>query len=257
MTKNAIQIRNISKQYRIPEVKQSYVSLRESIMNFLTFKKNNYNDFWALKDINFDIKKGDSFAIMGKNGAGKSTLLKLISRVTIPTEGEIKIQGTIASLLEVGVGFHPELTGRENIYLNGSMLGMKKIEISNKIQSIIDFSEINEFIDMQVKHYSTGMYMRLAFSIAIHVDSDILIVDEALSVGDIDFQTKCIEKIKSYSLNPNKTVLFVSHDVSILSKLCNKGAVFKNGQLVKSGSIQECMLAYTDFTRDKLYESSG
>lgn len=189
--------------------------------------------FWALKDLNFEIKKGDRVGIIGHNGAGKSTLLKLLSQITSPTEGCIKINGKIASLLEVGTGFHPELTGRENIYMNGAILGMTHDEIDKKVNSIIEFSEIGEHIDTPVKRYSSGMYVRLAFAVAAHLDSDILIADEVLAVGDAAFQKKALGKMNELSTGEGRTVLFVSHNMAQVKNLCNKGIVLEKGTVVR------------------------
>ena len=189
--------------------------------------------FWALKDLNFEIKKGDRVGIIGHNGAGKSTLLKLLSQITSPTEGSIKINGKIASLLEVGTGFHPEMTGRENIYMNGAILGMKHDEIDKKVKDIIEFSEIGEHIDTPVKRYSSGMYVRLAFAVAAHLDSDILIADEVLAVGDAAFQKKALGKMNELSSGEGRTVLFVSHNMAQVKNLCNKGIVLEKGRVVR------------------------
>ncbi|MEE3410087.1 MAG: ABC transporter ATP-binding protein [Treponema sp.] len=192
--------------------------------------------FWALKDLNFEIKKGDRVGIIGHNGAGKSTLLKLLSQITAPTEGSIKINGKIASLLEVGTGFHPEMTGRENIYMNGAILGMSHDEIDKKVNDIIEFSEIGEHIDTPVKRYSSGMYVRLAFAVAAHLDSDILIADEVLAVGDAAFQKKALGKMNELSSGEGRTVLFVSHNMAQVKNLCNKGIVLKNGTIVRQNN---------------------
>ena len=194
---------------------------------------------WSLKDVNFAINKGDAIGIIGRNGAGKSTLLKILSRVTTPTSGCIKIKGRIASLLEVGTGFHPELTGRENIFLNGAILGMRKKEITSKLEEIIEFSGVSRFIDTPVKRYSSGMYVRLAFAVAAHLDSDILIVDEVLAVGDAEFQTKCLGKMKDISGNNGRTVLFVSHNMGAVQQLCTTSLVISNGQTAFRGSANE------------------
>ncbi|MES3016286.1 MAG: ABC transporter ATP-binding protein [Bacteroidota bacterium] len=191
---------------------------------------------WSLKDINFDIKQGDTVGIIGKNGAGKSTLLKLLSQITSPTSGSIRIRGRIASLLEVGTGFHPELSGRENIYLNGAILGMSKAEINSKFDEIVSFSGVEKYIDTPVKRYSSGMYVRLAFAVAAHLESDVLIVDEVLAVGDIDFQKKCLGKMDDISKGEGRTILFVSHNLPMLSSLCKTGIVLKNGKLTYEGS---------------------
>ncbi|MCQ2577030.1 MAG: ABC transporter ATP-binding protein [Treponema sp.] len=201
--------------------------------------------FWALKDLNFEIKQGDRVGIIGKNGAGKSTLLKVLSRVTAPTEGDVKIKGRIASLLEVGTGFHPELTGRENIYLNGAILGMKRREVDRKIDEIIAFSEIEKHIDTPVKRYSSGMYVRLAFAVAAHLDSEILIADEVLAVGDAAFQKKALGKMNELSTGQGRTVLFVSHQMNAVKNLCNKGIVMEKGTLVRQDdNIQDSINWY-------------
>jgi lipopolysaccharide transport system ATP-binding protein len=207
-------------------------------------KKGNSNIVWTLKDINFEINKGDAVGIIGKNGAGKSTLLKLLSRVTSPTSGEIKLKGRIASLLEVGTGFHPELSGRENIYLNGAILGMRKKEITRKLDEIIDFSGVERYVDTPVKRYSSGMYVRLAFAVAAHLESEILIVDEVLAVGDAEFQKKCLSKMGDISKGDGRTVLFVSHNMAAVQNLCNKGIVLDNGQIVFQGASDKSIQEY-------------
>ena len=200
--------------------------------------------FWALKDLNFEIKKGDRVGIIGHNGAGKSTLLKLLSQITSPTEGNIKINGKIASLLEVGTGFHPEMTGRENIYMNGAILGMTHDEIDKKVNDIIEFSEIGEHIDTPVKRYSSGMYVRLAFAVAAHLDSDILIADEVLAVGDAAFQKKALGKMNELSTGEGRTVLFVSHNMAQIKNLCNKGIVLEKGRVVQQDDDIEKSINY-------------
>lgn len=200
--------------------------------------------FWALKDLNFEIKKGDRVGIIGHNGAGKSTLLKLLSQITSPTEGSIKINGKIASLLEVGTGFHPEMTGRENIYMNGAILGMTHEEIDKKVNDIIEFSEIGEHIDTPVKRYSSGMYVRLAFAVAAHLDSDILIADEVLAVGDAAFQKKALGKMNELSSGQGRTVLFVSHNMAQIKALCNKGIVLEKGSVVRQDNNIDKSIEY-------------
>jgi lipopolysaccharide transport system ATP-binding protein len=200
---------------------------------------------WSLKDINFEINQGEAVGIIGKNGAGKSTLLKLLSRVTGPTTGEIKVKGRIASLLEVGTGFHPELTGKENIYLNGAILGMRKKEITRKLDEIIDFSGVERYIDTPVKRYSSGMYVRLAFAVAAHLESEILIVDEVLAVGDAEFQKKCLGKMGDISKGQGRTVLFVSHNMASVKNICSKGIVLENGQFAFSGNSDAAVDFYT------------
>lgn len=207
----AISVENLSKKFLIGKVKST--SLRESLMNlFNLVEKTNQQDFWALKDINFEIEKGEAVGIIGRNGAGKSTLLKVLSRITYPTQGRITIDGRVSSLLEVGTGFHPELTGKENIFLNGTILGMSRKEIKSKYDEIVAFSGIEKFINTPVKHYSSGMYVRLAFSVAAHLEPEILIIDEVLAVGDAEFQKKCLGKMGEVA-GKGRTVLFVSHNL--------------------------------------------
>jgi lipopolysaccharide transport system ATP-binding protein len=201
--------------------------------------------FWALRDVSFEVKKGERLGIVGRNGAGKSTLLKILSQITAPTTGSVKIKGHIASLLEVGTGFHPELTGRENVYLNGAILGMNKAEIDKKFDEIVTFSEIeSEFIDTPVKRYSSGMYVRLAFAVAAHLDSEILIADEVLAVGDVRFQQKCLGLMRDVSENQGRTVLFVSHAIGALQQLCNKGVLLEHGKVASIGDIDDVVADY-------------
>jgi lipopolysaccharide transport system ATP-binding protein len=199
---------------------------------------------WALRDINFEVQKGEVLGIIGRNGAGKSTLLKILSSTTSPTLGEIRIKGKIASLLEVGTGFHPDLTGRDNIYLNGAILGMTKREITSKFDEIVQFSGVEKYIDTPVKRYSSGMYVRLAFGVAAHLEPDILIVDEVLAVGDAEFQKKCLGKMKEVSVNEGRTVLFVSHQMGAISQLCTNGIVLKNGTIAMIGPIKDAINEY-------------
>jgi len=199
---------------------------------------------WSLKDLNFEIEKGDAVGIIGRNGAGKSTLLKILSRVTSPTTGSVKINGRIASLLEVGTGFHPELTGRENIYLNGAILGMRKLEIKNKFDAIVEFAGVERYVDTPVKRYSSGMYVRLAFAVAAHLESEILIIDEVLAVGDAEFQKKCLGKMGDISKGEGRTVLFVSHNLGSVNQLCKKGIVLDKGQLVFNGESNTAIAYY-------------
>jgi lipopolysaccharide transport system ATP-binding protein len=203
---------------------------------------------WSLKDINFEIEQGDAVGIIGKNGAGKSTLLKLLSRVTATTTGSVKVKGRVASLLEVGTGFHPELTGRENIYLNGAILGMRKKEITRKLDEIIDFSGVERYIDTPVKRYSSGMYVRLAFAVAAHLESEILIVDEVLAVGDAEFQKKCLGKMGEVSKGEGRTVLFVSHNMAAVKNLCSNGIILNNGQILAEGYIDKIVNVYLNNT---------
>lgn len=199
---------------------------------------------WSLKDINFEVEQGSAVGIIGRNGAGKSTLLKLLSQVTSPTTGTLKIKGRIASLLEVGTGFHPELSGRENIFLNGAILGMRKHEITSKFDEIVDFSGVERYIDTPVKRYSSGMYVRLAFAVAAHLESEILIVDEVLAVGDAEFQKKCLGKMGEVSKGEGRTVLFVSHNMNSVKALCNEGILLENGKVAYSGSVNETLNRY-------------
>ena len=202
------------------------------------------SDFWALRDVSFDVQPGEVIGVIGRNGAGKSTLLKILSRITEPTSGEARIRGRVASLLEVGTGFHPELTGRENVFLNGAILGMSKAEIRNKFDEIVAFAEIEKFIDTPVKRYSSGMYVRLAFAVAAHLEPEILIVDEVLAVGDASFQKKCLGKMKEVSGQGGRTVLFVSHNMTAVQSLCTRGILMKNGQTEFIGGTEECVHQY-------------
>ena len=260
----AIKVENLSKAYQIGQIGTGTISRdverwwmtrvmgREDpflklgeINNRAT--KGESNVVWSLKDIDFEIEQGDAIGIIGRNGAGKSTLLKLISRVTAPTTGSIKIRGRVASLLEVGTGFHPELSGRENIYLNGSILGMRKSEIDRKFDEIVDFSGVERYIDTPVKRYSSGMSVRLAFAVAAHLESEILIVDEVLAVGDAEFQKKCLGKMEEVGLREGRTVLFVSHNMSAVQELCRTGIQINNGQIVFQGPVAACVAKYHSF----------
>lgn len=205
-------------------------------------------EFWALKDVSLEIEQGEVVGIIGRNGAGKSTLLKLLSRITVPTEGRIRTDGRIASLLEVGTGFHQELTGRENIYLNGAILGMTRAEITRRFDEIVAFSEIEEFLDTPVKRYSSGMYVRLAFSVAAHLESEILIVDEVLAVGDAAFQNKCLGKINDIATNKKRTVVFVSHSMSAVRRLCSRVVLMEHGRIVAAGDVDSMTTRYLEAT---------
>jgi lipopolysaccharide transport system ATP-binding protein len=206
-----------------------------------------YEEFWALQDVSLNIYQGERVGIIGRNGAGKSTMLKILSRITEPTRGSIRLRGRVASLLEVGTGFHPELTGRENIFLNGAILGMGKTEISRKFEAIVDFAEVEKFLDTPVKHYSSGMYVRLAFSVAAHLESDILIVDEVLAVGDAGFQKKCMGRMESVA-NEGRTVLFVSHNMGAISELCSRAILLDKGRKVADGNVAEIINQYSQMT---------
>ena len=234
---NIIKIENIGKKYSLG-VKEHHFSLRDSIVDFFKRKKKNNAEFWALKDVNFEVKKGEVLGIIGKNGAGKSTLLKILSRITPPTEGKIEMHGCVASLLEVGTGFNPELTGRENIFLNGTIIGMSQKEIIEKFDKIVEFSEIGKFLDTPVKRYSSGMYVRLAFSIAAHLEPEILIVDEVLSVGDIGFKKKCFEFFKKLK-EKGTAIIIVSHDIATVRELCDRAMLLHEGKLVKIGKAED------------------
>lgn len=243
----AIKVDDLSKCYMIRAVgKRQRLLLRDEIMNLVREfprKKNPLIEFWALRGLNFEIEQGDKVGIIGRNGAGKSTLLKLLSRVTEPTRGEIRIRGRVSSLLEVGTGFHPELSGRENIYLNGVILGMTHKEVRRKFDEIVDFAGVEKFLDTQVKHFSSGMYMRLAFSVAAHLDPEILVVDEVLAVGDAEFQKKCLGKMQDISAG-GRTVIFVSHSMQTVTSLCNRAILLENGQVKNQGNPSEVILDY-------------
>ena len=256
MSDTAIKVENLSKKYIIAHQKQErYTTLRDVLAsganNFIKrcarpFVSGNqsitdptHEEFWALKDISFEIKQGDRVGIIGRNGAGKSTLLKLLSRITEPTRGRFEITGRVASLLEVGTGFHRELTGRENIFLNGAILGMTKAEIKKKFDEIVDFAAIEKFLDTPVKRYSSGMHVRLAFAVAAHLESDILILDEVLAVGDVEFQKKCIGKMEKAAEEEGRTILFVSHNMTAIQTLCSKSIYLRNGEIAGIGSVKE------------------
>lgn len=252
-----IEIKNISKSYKISGKKQGYIALRDVLAYnlrrpFTWFKKtaktitggNRSEIFWALKDINFSVEKGEIIGIIGPNGAGKSTLLKILSQITPPTNGEIILRGKVASLLEVGTGFHPELTGRENIFLNGAILGMTRKEIASKFDQIVEFSGIGQFLDTPVKRYSSGMYVRLAFSVAAHMEPDILFIDEVLAVGDAEFQKKCLGKMDEVTKTEGRTILFVSHNMDAVNRLCAKTILLDHGRIIASGNTSEVIGKY-------------
>jgi lipopolysaccharide transport system ATP-binding protein len=224
---------------------------RDFVMRARPSRPKNDGSFWALKDVSFEIGRGEVVGIVGRNGAGKSTLLKILSRIVEPTEGVARLRGRVASLLEVGTGFHVELTGRENIYLNGAILGMKKAEIDRKFDAIVAFSEIEDFLDTPVKRYSSGMYVRLAFAVAAHLEPEILIVDEVLAVGDFAFQKKCLGKIQDVATGDGRTILFVSHNMGALAQLCDRGVLLENGSVTKVGSIQDIIKEYYGMERDR------
>ncbi|MCC7400748.1 MAG: ABC transporter ATP-binding protein [Chitinophagaceae bacterium] len=260
-----IKVEQLGKRYVIRhQQKESYASLRDvvtektrKIFYSVTGYKNRNSvgpqkkeQFWALKDVNFEVSKGDRIGVIGKNGAGKSTLLKILSRITEPTNGKISIKGRIASLLEVGTGFHAELTGRENIFLNGAILGMHRWEIKKKFDEIVDFSGVEKFLDTPVKRYSSGMYVRLAFAVAAHLESEILIVDEVLAVGDFEFQRKCLGKMQDVAEN-GRTILFVSHNMQAVTNLCNKAMILRKGSISETGLTSEVIKNYLNYEVSK------
>jgi lipopolysaccharide transport system ATP-binding protein len=238
-----IEAENLSKKYNIIHLEGGFITLRDKIgatlshpiAFFKSLKNNKHENFWALKDANFAVEAGEIVGIIGGNGAGKSTLLKILSRITPPSTGKVRIVGRVASMLEVGTGFHPELTGRENIFLNGAILGMPKTEIIKKFDAIVAFAEITKFLDTPVKRYSSGMYVRLAFAVAAHMDADILFLDEVLAVGDAEFQQKCLAKMEEMIRNKNKTILFVSHNLPTIKSLCPRSILMENGRMIADG----------------------
>lgn len=256
MSAIAVSAEHLGKQYRLRE-REGYRTLRESLSRAAGGAVNRLRrrsragepsrrseSFWALRDVSLEVKQGDVLGILGRNGAGKSTLLKILSRITAPTTGHARLRGRMGSLLEVGTGFHPELTGRENIQLNGSILGMSRAEIARHFDEIVAFAEIEKFLDMAVKHYSSGMYMRLAFAVAAHLDPEILVIDEVLAVGDTAFQKKCLQKMNSVARD-GRTILFVSHNMAAVTSLCNRGLLLENGQSIAAGTIAEVINRYS------------
>ncbi len=260
MSETVIKVEGLGKKYIIGhQGKGGYKTFRDQIGDsfktvFSKTKKmlwgqmlvegDEMEDFWALKDINFELKQGETFGIIGHNGAGKSTLLKILSRITEPTTGRVTLKGRVASLLEVGTGFHPELTGRENIFLNGAILGMSRAEIKRKFDEIVDFSGVEKFLDTPVKRYSSGMYVRLAFSVAAHLEPEILIVDEVLAVGDAEFQKKCLGRMRDVSVNDGRTVLFVSHNIAAVSALCTRALLLNKGKIEAQGAVDDVLKKY-------------
>lgn len=250
----AISVQNLGKMYRLNHQGRRSDSFREALTSAVTgpFRRfrqlsgrdETQEEFWALKDVSFEVQPGEVVGIIGRNGAGKSTLLKILSRIVDPSEGRVVLRGRVASLLEVGTGFHPELSGRENIYMNGSILGMKKREIDARFDEIVDFAEVEKFLDTPVKHYSSGMYVRLAFAVAAHLEPEILIVDEVLAVGDAEFQKKCLGKIKEVSTGTGRTVLFVSHNMAAVRSLCDRGIFLSSGRLIAIGTAPEIVDTY-------------
>ena len=250
MTRYSVEVNHIGKRYRIGVNAKQYNTLRDTLANIIhnpkeriNGKMTDENSFWALKDVSFNVEEGKAIGIIGRNGAGKSTLLKILSRVTEPTEGTATIRGRVGSLLEVGTGFHPELTGRENIFLNGAILGMKRSEIEKKLDEIIAFSEVEKFVDTPVKRYSSGMYLRLAFAVAAHLDPEILVVDEVLAVGDAEFQRKCLGKMSDVA-SQGRTVLFVSHNMSAIMRLTEQTVVLERGKVAIQAPTAEAVDYY-------------
>lgn len=260
----AVRIENLSKQYPLGRRRQFGQTLGEAISRYWQFSKRQRGSkreernptIWALKDISLEIPEGDVLGVIGGNGAGKSTLLKILSRITFPTQGRAEIRGSMSSLLEVGTGFHPELSGRENVYLNAAILGMPRRDIIGRFDEIVDFAELRQFVDTPVKHYSSGMYLRLAFSVAAHLRPDILLVDEVLAVGDLAFQKKCLGKLGEVA-REGRTVIFVSHNLAAVTSLCSNGLVLEKGKAVHSGRINEAIAFYVNRVeeREKLDET--
>lgn len=263
--KTIIQVKGLGKKYRIMH-NERYLALRDKMADslkkpiaLLSGRKNAQvaqEDFWALKDVGFEVKKGEVIGVIGRNGAGKTTLLKIISRITYPTAGEIKLYGRVASLLEVGTGFHSELTGRENVFFNGSILGMKKREIEKKFDQIVSFAEVERFIDTPVKRYSSGMQVRLAFAVAAHLDPEILLVDEVLAVGDLMFQKKCLGKMDEVVNRDGRTILFVSHNMEAVQRLCTRAILLHEGRVTQDGPTQEVLKSYTRISIEEKGEKS-
>jgi lipopolysaccharide transport system ATP-binding protein len=255
-SKAAITVQGVSKRYELGQLHGGYNLLSEAIGE--RFRRGarqarppRREEFWALRDVGFEVARGETFGIIGHNGAGKSTLLKILSRVTPPTEGEIVLRGRVGALLEVGTGFHGELTGRENVYLNGAILGMQRTEITRKFDEIVEFAEVQQFIDTPVKRYSSGMYLRLAFSVAAHLEPEILIVDEVLSVGDLAFQEKCVNRMESVA-GEGRTVLFVSHNLSAVQKLCPRALLLSRGRAVELGRTSDVIDTYVHQVRSEM-----
>src|SRR4030043_54696 len=260
MSDTVIKVENLGKKYVIRhQQNQRYTALRDVLTNkaislgkkllhpfalcSMPFADSSREEFWALKDVSFEVKQGDRIGIIGRNGAGKTTLLKLLSRITEPTTGRITLNGRVASLLEVGTGFHPELTGRENVFLNGAILGMSKAEIKRKFDEIVDFAEIEKFLDTPVKRYSSGMYVRLAFAVAAYLESEILLVDEVLAVGDVEFQKKCLGKMEAVAKG-GRTILFVSHNMAAIRGLCPRTILIDNGRLLIDSTTDDAVMHY-------------
>ena len=249
--KPILEVQHITKQFKIGSKQERYLSLRDVVANPFSKKENNHKTFLALDDVSFGVYPGESIGIIGRNGAGKSTLLKILSRITPPTSGKIICRGRVASLLEVGTGFHPELTGRENIYMNGSILGMRKFEIDKHFDSIVDFSGVEKFIDTPLKHFSSGMQLRLAFAVAAFLEPEILVIDEVLAVGDAEFQKKCLGKMDEVSKS-GRTVLFVSHNMGVIAELCRKGILLNQGKLLIQDDVDIVLDKYNTFLSSSL-----
>jgi lipopolysaccharide transport system ATP-binding protein len=250
MSNSIIEVNNISKRFRISHEREAYSTLRDKIAHPIKALKqirNPVEDFWALNDVSFDVKRGEVMGIIGPNGSGKSTLLKVLSQITPPTKGHAILRGRSASLLEVGTGFHPELTGKENIYLSGVILGLTKSEINKKFDEIVDFAGVEKFLDTPVKRYSSGMGVRLGFAVAASLDSDILIIDEVLAVGDVEFQKKCLGKMNDITKNQGRTILFVSHDMATITSLCEKCIFLLNGSAKFIGSTNDAINYYVNY----------
>ena len=259
-----VQVRGLGKRYHLPRTRNNSPTIRDALVGatknfFGRLGGRNGEDedsFWALRDVNFDVYPGETIGIIGANGAGKSTLLKILSRITKPTKGTADIYGRIGSLLEVGTGFHPDLTGRENIFLNAAILGMKRTEVKRKFDEIIAFSEVEQFLDMQVKYYSTGMYLRLAFAVAVHLEPDVLILDEVLAVGDISFQTKCQEKMREVH-SEGRTVFFVSHSMDAIKRICNRVLLINGGVLTEGRGVDATIAEHLSNSSNQGPKSPG
>jgi lipopolysaccharide transport system ATP-binding protein len=258
MSDTAISVRGLTKSYAIAHNAASHSTLAEALLHRARrpFARTNFETFWALREMSFEVERGDVVGIIGRNGAGKSTLLKVLSRITEPTHGEVLLYGRVGSLLEVGTGFHPELTGRENIYLNGQILGMRKKEIDRQFDAIVDFSGCERFLDTPVKRYSSGMYVRLAFAVAAHLQSEILVVDEVLAVGDADFQRKCLGKMRDVATG-GRTVLFVSHHMQSVASLCRSCLYLEGGRVKYAGAVREGIQHYMDFKPEAKWEQNA
>ena len=255
MSRPILTVENLGKAYQLGRQLQKHATFRDAITHtaknaFRRREKISADTFWAIKDVSFTVNQGEMVGVIGRNGAGKSTLLKVLSRITEPTIGRAVLRGRVASLLEVGTGFHPELTGRENVYLNGSILGMTRVEIARKFDEIVDFSEVEKFLDTPVKYYSSGMYVRLAFAVAAHLDPEILIVDEVLAVGDVQFQKKCMGKMQQVASGQGRTVLFVSHNMTAVQRLCPRGILMRKGTVAADGPVEDVVREYLTYLHD-------